>query len=316
MHMSNREILRKTDLALADLSSGGGILQPAQAQNFIRLLIDESVLMKYTQVKPMKAQKEEVDKIRFTNRILRSGQEATALSEADRAKPDTSKVELDVKLFKAEVNLNNEVLEDSIEKGKLRDTIMEQMGEAIARDMDEVLVRGDTTSADPFLAKFNGLLKAVNSNQVDAAGQPLTKAVMREMLKTMPSPYIRNRKLLRYFTSIDAKIDYDDTQADRQTPWGDKRFQEDTSGDSVYSGIPVIDVPLFPEDLGVGSDETNVVLSDPKNLLVGIWRQIRMETDKLVREGVLVIVATLRFDFKLVEETASVKAIHVKKQTL
>ena len=311
MYLSNREILQKADLALADLIGSGGMLQPAQAAKFIQLLIDESVLMQYAQVKPMRSPKEELNKMRFGSRIMRAGSEGVALSQADRAKPDLSKVELDAKLFKAEVDLNNETLEDSIERGDLRQTIMDMMGVRLATDMDEILVRGDTTHAtDTFLQKFNGVLKAATSNVVDAQGASLTKDVLRKMIKAMPSPFIRNRRMLRYFTSIDGMVDFGDSVSNRQGSMGDDQFAN--GGDLKYSGIPVTDVPLFPENLGVGSDSTNVVLTDPKNLCVGIWRQIRMEIDKLVREGVLVIVATMRFDFKYVEETAVVKAINVK----
>ena len=41
-YMSNRTILEKADLALADLTAGGGILKPAQAQKFMRLLCRRS----------------------------------------------------------------------------------------------------------------------------------------------------------------------------------------------------------------------------------------------------------------------------------
>ena len=39
---------------------------------------------------------------------------------------------------------------------------------------------------------------------------------------------------------------------------------------------------------------------------------IRVETDKLISEGVLIIVATLRFDVKWGHEPAVVKAVNVK----
>jgi hypothetical protein len=71
-------------------------------------------------------------------------------------------------------------------------------------------------------------------------------------------------------------------------------------------------VPLFPENLGPGNNATSILLTDPKNINIGIWRNIRVETDKLVSEGVLIIVATLRFDVKFAEESAVVKAINVK----
>lgn len=81
---------------------------------------------------------------------------------------------------------------------------------------------------------------------------------------------------------------------------------------ATYSGVPVIDVPMFPESQGPAKNATSILLTDPKNINVGIWRNIRVEVDKIVTDGVLVIVATLRFDVKYAEETAVVKAFNVK----
>ena len=308
--LDNRTVLEKADLALADLTTGGGLLQPAQAQKFIRILIDESRILKQGTVVPMKSPKQLIEKIRFGGRILRAGSEAAALPAGDRSKPDLSQVELDAQLFKAEVRLNNEVLEDSIERGQLRQTIMQLMAEAISRDIDEVIIRGDTTSPDPFLAKLNGLLKQATSNIVDAQTQSTNKGIFRDMLKSMPSAFLRNKREMRFFTSVDSEIDYRDSLAERATVVGDKFLEQDEP--VAYSGVPVVDVPLFPENLGAGNNTTNVLLTDPKNVNIGIWRNIRVETDKLVSEGVLIIVATLRFDVKYAEETAVVKAINVK----
>jgi hypothetical protein len=308
--LDNRTVLEKADLALADLTAGGGLLQPAQAQKFIRILIDESVILKQGTVVPMKSPKQLIEKIRFAGRILRAGAEAAAVPTGDRSKPDLSQVELDAQLFKAEVRLNNEVLEDSIERGQLRQTIMQLMAEAISRDIDEVIIRGDTTSPDPFLAKLNGLLKQATSNIVDAQNQSTNKGIFRDMLKSMPSAFLRNKREMRFFTSVDSEIDYRDSLAERATVVGDKFLEQDEP--VAYSGVPIMDVPLFPENLGAGNNATNILLTDPKNVNIGIWRNIRVETDKLVSEGVLIIVATLRFDVKFAEETAAVKAINVK----
>jgi hypothetical protein len=308
--LDNRTVLEKADLALADLTTGGGLLQPAQAQKFIRILIDESVILKQGTVVPMKSPKQLIEKVRFGGRILRAGSEAAALPAGDRTKPDLSHVELDAQLFKAEVRLNNEVLEDSIERGQLRQTIMQMMAEAISRDMDEVIIKGDTASGDAFLAKLDGILKQATSNLVDAQNQSTNKGIFRDMLKSMPSAFLRNKREMRFFTSVDSEIDYRDSLAERATVVGDKFLEQDAP--VAYSGVPVMDVPLFPENLGAGTNTTNVLLSDPKNINVGIWRNIRVETDKLVSEGVLIIVATLRFDVKFAEETAVVKAINVK----
>lgn len=305
---NNRTLLEKADMALSDLLVGGDLVS-AQAKKFIRLLIKESVILTLASVRPMKSKKQLIEKIRFGSRILRAGTEATPLSTGDRVKPDTSKVELDAKLFKAEVHLNNEVLEDNIEQGSLRQTVMELMGEAISRDMDEVIVQGDTGSADSFLAQFDGMLAAATSNIVPGGGNALASDDLKGAIKAMPSEFIRNKKKLRFLTSVDAETDYRDTLSSRDTVVGDTMLMQDAP--IMYSGIPLLDVPLFPENLGGGNNETNVILTDPKNLAVGIWRKITMETDKDISAGVLKIVASLRFDFKYVEETAAVKVTAV-----
>jgi HK97 family phage major capsid protein len=306
--LNNRTLLEKADLALSDLLSGG-VLVDAQAQKFIRLLIKESKVLGMATVRPMKSTSELVEKIRFGSRILRAGQSATPLALADRAKPDLSKVSLAAKLMKGQVNLDDETLEDNIEQGSLRQTVMELMGEAIARDIDELLVQGDTASSDPFLALFNGMLKAATSNVVEANQTAISRTLLKNMIKAMPSEFIRNKRNLRILTSVDAETDLRETYAGRETALGDRNAVEDDS--ITFSGIPVESVPLFPENLGGGTNETNAILVDPKNLLVGMWRKIRVETDKDIEAGVLKIVTSLRADFKYMEETAVVKATEI-----
>ena len=281
-YLDNRTILEKADLALADLTARGGILKPAQAQKFMRLLIKQSVLMQQATVVPMASPKQQISKIKFGSRILRPGQEATALPPAQRAAPDLSQVELDAKLFKAEVRLSDEVLEDSIERGELRQTMMEMIADAISRDMEEVLVSGDTASADPFLATMDGVLKQATSHVVDAAAAPISKDLLRDLVKTLPSEYLRDKSAMRYLTSVDADLDYRNSLAERATAVGDKFLEGDAP--VLYSGVPVQPIPLFPENLGAGSDQTVILLCNPKNIHVGIWRQIRIESARDISE--------------------------------
>lgn len=314
--LPNMSLLAKADLALADLTSGGGVLQPETAQKFMRILINEAVLMKQATVIPMKSMKMEIPKIQFGSRILRAGSVGVALSAGDRAKPDLSNVELDAELFKAEVRLPNEVLEDNIERDQLKQTIMQLMAEAIARDVDDLLVNSNTASTDPFYTQFaaGGILQQSVSNIVDAQNALLNKQVLKAMMKTMPTQFLRNREMLRFMTSVHSEIDFRDSLASRQTPGGDAFLTQ--AGSSAYSGIPVQDVPLFPESLtstygSAPTDTTNVILTDPKNITVGIWREIRLETDKDVSAGVVIVVASLRIDAKYAHEPAVVKALNV-----
>lgn len=306
----NATILQKADLALTDITTDGGLLLPAQAQKFMRVLIKQAVLIKEATVVPMRSPKQIIEKIRFGSRILRAGKEAVALPRADRAKPDLGQIELDAKLFKAEVRLSNEIMEDSIERGTLRNTIMQMMAERIALDMEEVVLTGDTNSSDVTLANLDGILKQATSHVIDNANAFTTKSVFANMLRAMPSEFLRNRRDLRFIGSIQSEMAYRDSLAERATVGGDKFLLEDVP--VLYAGVPLLPVPMMPENLGGGTNSTDVILTDPANINVGIWRNIRIETDKAISEGVLIIVATLRFDVVFAHEPAVVKAINVR----
>jgi hypothetical protein len=326
---SNRSILEKADMAIRDLQDGGGYLLPAQAQKFMRLLIKQSELMGMATVVPMAAPKQQLPKIKFGSRVLRAGKEATRLSDAERAKPDFSYMELDAKLFKAEVDLSDETLEDSVERGELRQTIMDLLAERIGLDMEEVLVMGDTTSPDTFLAQLDGVLVQTVSHVVDAGGQKLTKDVLFDGVRALPSEYLRVKKALAWLTSVDTELGYRNSLAERATVGGDKWLETDTP--IMYSGIPLKAIPLFPENLPapfvpqpapagggpapvvpVPRDRTTIILANPKNLQVGIWRKIRIETWRDISAGVLRVVATLRFDVRWIDELGTVRISNVK----
>jgi HK97 family phage major capsid protein len=223
-YTSNRTLLEKADLAIADLTAGGGILLPAQAQKFLRLLVKQSVLMQAATVVPMPAPKYQVSKIRLGSRILRPGHEGVALTPAERSRPDLSFLELDAQLVKAEVHLSDEVLEDNIERGELRQTILEMIAEAAGRDMEEIVINGDKTSADPFLAVLDGVLKQSTSHVVDVAGGPLTKNILRDLLKSLPTEYLRDKKAMSYLTSVDADLEYRPTLGGRRGPAARRAF--------------------------------------------------------------------------------------------
>ncbi len=306
---SNRSILEKADLAIADLTAGGGVLKPKAAQRFLRLLIKQSVLMQWVTALPMSAPEQSFPRIKFTDRVLRPDTGAP-LPLAERSRPDISSVTLQSKRFKAEVWLPDDVLEDNLEEGQLRQTIMNLLTEKIAADMEDVVINGDTASADPTLAQLDGVLKQAVSHVVDAAGAPLSKSLLTDMLKSLPSEYVKIRKQMRFLTSVDAEIDYRDTLADRETGLGDAYLEGEKP--VMVSGIRLTPVPLFPENLGAASDQTNVLLTPPKNIYVGLRKKVKLETQRDVSEGVLKVVARMGFDVRYADEDAVSKMINVQ----
>lgn len=305
-HLSN---VRKADFTLASLLSDGGYLLPTQAAKFVRLMIKKSVIMPTMTVTGMKAEKAKINKIRFGGRVLKAGTVGQALPSGDRVKPDLSETELSVELFKCEVLIEEEVFEDNIEGPALRNTIMQELGKAIARDMEWVIVNGDTASADPVLAKIDGLIKQTTSHTPDAGGVNLDKDELNKCRKALPHEYKDDPRKMRFWTSVNAEQDFGDTIPDRATPLGDKFFEEHPG--PRYKATPVVGVPEFPEDLGGGSNQTVVLYCEPKNATVGIHKAIQLRTTEDVKAGNVIIVGKVRFDVKWANEDAAVKLINV-----
>ncbi len=309
-YQENRSILEKADFALSHLVTNGGLLKPAQAKKFLRLSTTESTLLDHVTFRPMARGKEEIDQIKFGSRVLRAAQEMTALPVSDRTVPDISKVELESKEFMGEVDLSDNVLEENIEQGELRQTIMQLLAPAVGRDLEEVVINGDVNSADPFLAQFDGIIVQAQTNVVDAAGAPMSKDLFNDMMKALPSRYRKNKRELRFYTASDGELDYRNTLAERATGSGDKYLETDAP--VMAAGTPVEGVPLFPDNQGASNDQTTVILTHPKNIVVGVRRKVRIEWERSIRQRALAVVVTLEADVKYAEEEGVVKAINVQ----
>ena len=297
---SVEQVLEKADLAVSDLISNGGYLNPMQANTFIRMLIDQPTLVNAIRVVPMNAPTMEINKIGFAQRILQKAPASgVALAAAKRSKPVTDKVELLTKEVIAEVHIPYDVLEDNIERGRLEDTIMTLIAERASLDIEELIIHGDTASADEYLALMDGVMKQAISHQVVfSPTSDVTKAVFKAGLKTMPNKYMRNRAAMRFYVSPNSEIEYADSLSNRETPLGDRKV---TGWMPNYAyGVPVEPVALMPD--------TKYLFTFPKNIILGVQRQIMIETDRDIRARVLVVVLTMRMDLKYEEEDAVVKA--------
>lgn len=304
---SNRTLLEKADLALSDLTSGGQ-LRPAQADEFIRLAIKQSVFMGGVTVRPMAAFQEDIDKLRFASRVLKPGVEATALPVGSRVKPDLGRVQLSAKLFRAESRMSYEVLEDQIERSAFQNTVMQSLSAAVARDIETVVINGDTASANALLASLDGVLKQATSNTVDNLNARLTKNTLRDVTKALDDEFA-NEPDLKFWTNRQARLDLKDSYAERATMLGDASLVQ--GGSVSYDDRPVIAVPEFPPTAETGGSNTQVLFTTGRNVVVGILRNIRVEMDKDISAGVIVIAVSLRFDTRIIETAAAAKAINV-----
>lgn len=312
MTTPNQTIMQKADMHVADLIADGGYLQAEQSNKFIKDLVKKAVLLQLATVYGMKSHTRLLDKVGISGRVLRPGTSGHALAAADRVKPTTDQVTLTTALFRGELRLPDEVLEDNIEDGNFKNTVMSMMAEHISLDIDDIVANGDTASADPYLAKFDGARKLAVSHTVNAGGAAISKTFLKNALKAMPSQWNRNRAAQRFLTSEDAEVDYRDYLADRATVLGDKFMQDEAP--VRYGGRAILPVPVFPDNLYGSGKATDILLTDPKNMVVGFWRQVKIETDRDITSGEWIMVASLRFGFQYQEEDAVVKVYDVLTQ--
>ncbi len=315
MPTTNKDLIQRTDLALADLSANGGLLQPEQSSAFIDMILDQPTILKQVRQVRMGAPEKKINKIGFAARILKAatqvgganddGTNDRYLAKADRSKPTTMQITLNTKEVIAEVRLPYEALEDNIEGQSLESHIMRLIAERAAIDLEELALAGDTASLDPYLALQDGYMKRMTSHIVANAAAGCNPALFTNGLLAMPQKYLRNLNQLKHFVTIANTIKYRQNVSARATGYGDSAL---TQNIPIYAaGVSVEAAPM----LAILDSGKQGFLTFPQNLLFGIQRDIRVETDKDIRSREYIIVLTARVALQIEDEAATVKYTNI-----
>ena len=327
------ELLRKAVLDISDGTAGAPIgggdfggsgeaaLSIEQVTQFLEIMAAEQVMLSDVRTVTSAASKWNESILLFADRVARPGIEATRLLEVDRIKPGTSIVEISTVLLRGEVPVSDETLEDNVAGGNIVGSIQRTLADKFGFDVEELLVNGDTTSGDPYLALLNGwLYQAVNGKYAATGpqapnvvvGGPFGKdyqAIFKAMLQTMPKRYLRGLKTSgRYYVPVVLEQGWRDILSSRGTPLGDLYLT--TDNELRYQGIIVKGVPTF--DLGItDDDECTILLAHKENLYAGWHRSIKFESFRDPREGATSFLVTARVDAEIAVVNATVAATGV-----
>jgi hypothetical protein len=306
--VQDRASVQKATWTTSDLVSTGGYLQPEQATEFLRIAIDESVIVREARNEFSNSPVIEVPRMSMASRVLRPGTEGQRLQESDRVKPSTGLVEIPTVLVKGEIPVSDELFEDNIERDRVADTIMAMGAEAVGRDVEELLIKGDTARTggeDAYLDLTSGIIKLLQTNlaagqKVDATAQTTYVGLWASALEALPSRYRRNYNDLRLYIPITHRDKYLGSLADRGTDWADTVLNEGVQR-LAFRSVPLTEVPLLSgtDTINGGAvDYSNFAfLIDPKNLVVGWHRRIKVEKFRDPREGATSFVITARVGF-------------------
>lgn len=286
--------------------AGSGLLAPEQANRFIDYMWDATVLGSQVRSIRMRSTEVEIDRIGVGQRLLRGATEATDTGENQGV--FFSKISLTTKKLRLDWELSTETLEDNLEGEALEDHIARLMATQAGNDLEDLAINGDTGSSDPLLKVFDGWRKQAltgagstatldgAAHVVDHSGGPLNRAAANKALKAMPRKFMQRRKDLKFFTGSNLIQDYlfalvEDHGQGASNTYGNVSGAVRTEGPAGFSmnslfGIPVQEVPYFDEVRagtysGATGQHGELWLTDPRNLLWGIKREI-----KVVREYV------------------------------
>lgn len=317
MPESNAALLQRADLALADLSSNGGLLDAEQTNAFLDIIQESPTILKQVRFIRMTAPQRKINKIGFNSRILRAASQTGGANDdgsndryvrkADRAKPTTSQIQLSTEEVIAEVRLPYEVLEDNIEGQSMDAHIMRLIGERVAIDLEELALAGDTSlsATDAFLGLQDGYLKRITSHVVDNVSAGPTPALFDAGMLALPQKYHRSLPQMKHFISVANRIKYRSNVAKRATGYGDSALTQDIA--LFAAGVPIEAAPM----LAATSNGTKGILTIPNNLIFGVQREVRVETDKDIRSREYIVVVTARVATQIEEEDAAVKYINI-----
>lgn len=129
------------------------------------------------------------------------------------------------------------------------------------------------------------------------------------MLKNMPSKYKRKNSLanLKFLNSDLVTQDYLEALSTRGTALGDSIFAGKMP--TAYGKVGILDVPLMATDLGQDADGTyglvggggytDVVLTHKNNFIIGVQREIKLETQRVPADEATYVFYSMKSDIAI-----------------
>jgi len=303
-----REMVEKS--AIDSSSLPNSVFNRKQADRFIDLVVDESVLMKRVRVVRTNRNKGEINKLDLGS-IVTEGAHTT--SQASTRVPSESVVTYDCEKYRSAFDLKTDFMEDNLERSGVRDTLLGMFSKRMSIDIemaalegDDDLATGDGQSDENNLFGvndgFNKILVAQvpAAQQIDAAGAAPSKKLYYDMKRQIPSRY---RAAKPAYTWVVPSGPFDKWRldwSDRETAGGDSALANGTSPGPW--GINMLEVPLMPEDLTFGTSGTDgsyIFLTPLKNFIYFVQRDITIEFDRKPRQDCWEVTIHFRVDVEI-----------------
>lgn len=309
----NAELARSAiSKAIVDLGAlaPGGIIANAQSLELQEIMTKTSKLLGMINYRTMERPKEEINQTLLNDLVLHPIAEAAALIASQYAVPTYEKVVLEPVEYAAEMRASGRALMDSIERDQLRPHLMGLLAKKAKSSMEKIVIQSDTALGAGDLAAMDGLLKQSTAHTVDLEDQQPDEDTFYEVLLGLPQQFREDKAKLTFFTSQDAEERYRKALKNRFGGFGDNYITG--SGDTRGAGVAVVGIPYFPENIGTGTHCTDLLLTDPMNIHVGVWKEFTLKTDENISTDDLIVVMRTRFDLKIEVTDATSLGINLR----
>ena len=296
------------------LYPGAGILRPEQARRFIDYVWDATVLAQDGRRVTMRANTMELEKVNVGERVIRAANQGDP--GFTNAGATFSKVELTTKKIRLDWEVSSEALEDNIEGGALEDHLVRLMTTAFGNDIEDLAINGDGATGN-FLSIMNGFVNqtrnddfahsADSANFNIGAGTDWTTEDMQAVILALPRRYRALQSGLKFYAGTDtfANIVKNNgtsfyavgtTEAARGSYLGGVDQTTGGARQTRVLGIPVLEVPYFPNDY--------VELTFPQNRIWGFQRDITVNRFYVPKKDTIEYTVFVRFGINWEEQDA------------
>jgi hypothetical protein len=312
-------------------TSAPALIQPEEADRFIDYVVDESHLFKLAAVERMETNEKDIRFVDISGGILRqmacgsgAGQAQTHNATGSVDISNTNKclrtVSLDAKVFLCDTDL-----EDNITGAQFETQVMRMIADQSANELEiwaqmanaagPVYNHPDVDNTVMHLRdgwyrqlQFGNIL---NGGLISGdADRTMSYRKLRCLLRALPTKYRTNPAALRIFMASDIWYDFAELQQNRETPGGDEALAREPY--STFMLTPIDPVPLLPTDISVcgcgsvpGGGGSYMFATEPKNLVLGIERNMTFERERWGTNHLTWLIWTIRVDTLVLNEDAT-----------
>ena len=278
----------------------GGILAPEQSRRFIDYVWDATVLANDGRKVTMSANTVELEKVNVGERVIRAANQADGAYT--NAGATFTKIDLTTKKIRLDWEVSSEALEDNLEGAALEDHLVRLMTNAFANDLEDLAINGDGSTGD-FLSIMDGFCNQVTSGTdahesiVYVTNNEWTPEVLQTVISALPRKYRALKSGLKFYAGSDTFagiVSSNGTLADsvftynaRDTYLSGKDQVVGNARQTRALGIPVMEVPYFPDD--------HVELTFPSNRVWGFQRDVTVHREYKPKKDTIEYTVFVRF---------------------